>query len=620
MSLLHFICVSAIFLLLKPVSSQQSYDHTDCVATPILPGSNYLCGTLNSSCETFIVYRVQQNMSTILNISSLFNLDFTDLLTWNNNLTKSVSDELPIGREVIIPIKCSCSGIFSQAVFNYSSSVSDSFLQIACGVFGGLSKSQTLKDYNRQREGNNNKSSSIEITVPVRCACPDKFERGNGVKYLVTYPVVESDSTAYIAAKFDIPEEMILEENNLPAVPTIYPQTTLLIPIKGSPVINLSITPPDNPSRGPIIAIPLKKFVPSTNAKRKKSYIVFGLAISISVLLLVVVLGFFIHIRRVLYPHSFKPLSPRSSSLSNFSADFIDGMSKLKHSLRNYSLEELQLATGEFSDASILGGSVYHGRIEDSHLAIEHMDSEDAANRVLEILTKINHLNIVRLEGFCYGSRPYLVFELASNGCLRDLLSNGKLSGEVTWVRRLQIAFDVAVGIHYLHHCTNPSYVHRNINSRNVLITTDWRAKITGFKYAKPIRNEDSVESKSASTSMIAGHKGYLAPEYICQGSSSPKVDIFAFGVVLLEIMSSKEAVTDTCMLKDSVEFLADGGIEGSSDCLEKLKEFMDPLFEGNYPLGDALCLTLLAKACVEKDPNHRPTMNDVLKALSRIV
>ncbi|PIA30290.1 hypothetical protein AQUCO_05600011v1 [Aquilegia coerulea] len=613
MAVLLSFCVLTLVLFIEPISSQQFYDKTDCTFPPQVPGSNYVCGSAIHPCQSFIVYRTRNNINSLLAISTLFKSNYSQLLTLNN-LNQSISDILPLGREIIIPINCSCAAErFSQAIFKYNSSNSDSLSNIACGVFEGLLKAQTLADMNQNYDGNS--TNDVELSVPIRCACPDRSDRRNGVNYLVTYPIVEEDNTRWIANKFGIAEDVLLAANNLEPNPTIFPQTTLLIPTTKIPAVNLEVTRPVQPSPGPRTAIPLKKVAPSKKVRRK-SYIVIGLTAAISILILVGAFGLFIHIRRVWYPLSFQPLSARSSQLSNFSAEFLDGMAKLKHPLLNFSLEDLQLATGDFCDASAIGSSVYHGRIGGSHLAIEHMESEDAANLVLDILTKINHLNIVRLEGFCYGTRPYLVYEFAANGCLRDILSNKKLAGEFTWKRRMQIAFDVAVGIHYIHHCTNPAYVHRNINSRSVLITMDWRAKITSFKWAKSLTN---CEDKN-NFSVTVGHKGYLAPEYIDHGLSSPKVDIFAFGVVLLELMSNKEAVMDTCYLKDSVEFLSDGGIEGSSGCLEKLKEFMDPSLDGNYPLGDALCFTLLAKGCVEKDPNHRPNMNDVLKALSRIV
>ncbi|KAF8408329.1 hypothetical protein HHK36_007478 [Tetracentron sinense] len=618
-SLSQLICVYSLFFLIKPSYSLQFYDNTDCKSEAQVPGSNYLCSSNKYPCETFIIFRAQENFQELSSISSLFRANQTQLLSLNN-LTEPNSHNLSPGREIIIPINCSCSGRFFQANFKYNSSEPVIFSTIACGVFEGLLKAQTLVEQNPGT--GDKKSGGFEVTVPVRCACPDIFERRNGVKYLVTYPIVGSDDTNLMSKKFGVPEERIWAANGLDIFPTIFPQTTLLIPMKDIPVLNLEIaSPPENSSPSPREVIPLKKIVPGTSSKSKKSYILLGVGVLIAITLLVVAFGLFIRIRRKRHPQSFQPLSAKSSQLSSFSPDFLNDMSKLKLSFVYFSFEELRIATEDFSQESVIGTTVHRGRIGGSYLAVEQMSSEEAAYQVIDILTKINHLNIVKLEGCCDGTTPYLVYEFEANGCLRGCLSNGKVTRELTWTKRMQIAFDLAVGLHYIHYCTNPSYVHRNINSRNVLITADWRAKISGFRLVKPIIcSEEERENYNWKESEIVGRKGYLAPEYLSHGLTSLKVDVFAFGVVLLELISAKMTIMEGCMLKDSVGFLADGGLEGSSGCLKKLKEFMDPALEGDYPLGDALCLALLAKGCVEEDPHHRPTMNHVLKALSKIV
>lgn len=110
--------------------------------------------------------------------------------------------------------------------------------------------------------------------------------------------------------------------------------------------------------------------------------------------------------------------------------------------------------------------------------AIKKMGFRDA-RRTISIHSKINHANIVKLEGVCYGDGEYspsfLVFECARKGCLRDCLKNSLLS--LPWNKRTQIAFDVTIGLHYIHHCTISSYIHMNITSGNILITEDWSAK-----------------------------------------------------------------------------------------------------------------------------------------------
>lgn len=137
---------------------------------------------------------------------------------------------------------------------------------------------------------------------------------------------------------------------------------------------------------------------------------------------------------------------------------------------------------------------------------------------------------------------------------------------------------------------------------------------------ARPLICSKEKGESSWNESVIVGKKGYLAPEYLNFGQASIKIDVYAFVVVLLELLSGKEAITEGKFLKDCIKFLAGGGFEDSSSFLEKFKGFMDPNLEGDYPLGDAVCLALLAKGCVEEEPLHRPTMNDVLKALSRIL
>ncbi|KAJ6384812.1 hypothetical protein OIU77_028094 [Salix suchowensis] len=147
-----------------------------------------------------------------------------------------------------------------------------------------------------------------------------------------------------------------------------------------------------------------------------------------------------------------------------------------------------------------------------------------------------------------------LVFELPGNGCLRDLLSNS--SNPLRWDKRTEIAFDIAT---------------------------------------EELKNIENV-------------KGWAAPEYVVDGSVSEKLDIFAFGVALLELISGKDDV-DGKSFKECITFLGGKTIEGGCfDGLRSLKE--------DYPLPEALCLAVLAKACVdEEDPLHRPCIDDIFES-----
>ncbi|KAK9104328.1 hypothetical protein Scep_021172 [Stephania cephalantha] len=604
-------CALTLICVTKHIYSQQFYDYTNCTSqqSQVIPGSNYHCnGAENiSSCDAFIVYRAQQSFDTLSAISNLFNANETQLFSVNN-LSESSSRGFYHGREIIVPVNCLCNGRYSQAILKYNySSKSASLSRIACEVYEGLVKAQTLAEENSKTEG--------EISVPLRCACPNKIDRSNGVQFLVTYPILESDNTALIGRKFGVPEMKILDANSLEFDATIFPQTTLVIPTEKIPALVSEFNSPPVPTS----TIPLEKLEPDTSSKRSLQVRI-GVSLGITVLIVVAAFGIGIHYRRKWHPERFQQLSTRSSTASSFSPDLIDGMSKLKQSLISFSLEELQIATRNFCESLAISSSVYNGKIRGSHMTIEKMDSVKTAQCIIDILTRINHLNIVKLEGFCYGSMPYLIYKFAENGCLRDCLSNVEKAREFKWKMRAQIAFDVAVGLHYIHYCTRPSYFHRNINSRNIMITADWRAEISGFRWVKTLSSSE-VENADMNwyEPQVVGNEGYLAPEYFFHGLASPKVDVFAFGVVLLELLSAKEAVVDGGMLKDSVGFLQDG-FGGSPECLDKLKEFMDPALDEDYQLGNALCLALLAIGCLEEDPRNRPTMNDVLKTLSRIV
>ncbi|KAM1806991.1 hypothetical protein ACFX11_030058 [Malus domestica] len=193
-------------------------------------------------------------------------------------------------------------------------------------------------------------------------------------------------------------------------------------------------------------------------------------------------------------------------------------------------------------------------------------------------------------------SWSYLVFKFPSNGCLRGCLSSP--SSPLKWYQRTQITFDIATGLHLLHRCTFPSCAHLDINTRNIFVTANWRATLL------------NIGSISDLGSSEGNDKGWVTPEYLLHGSASEKVDIFAFGVVLLELISAREDI-DGKLFKESIKFLGGGASEGGF--LDQLRSFIDPQLE-DYPLAEALCLAVLEKACVEHDPLHRPSIDDIMK------
>ncbi|KAK4356364.1 hypothetical protein RND71_025335 [Anisodus tanguticus] len=544
-----------------------------------------------------------------------------------NNVT-STSQILEIGREVIVPIQCSCLGEFFQANVSYIAPTNTTFDDVACGVFEGLVKSVTLYEdfFPTKTNFSDEIKGGTELIVPLRCACPDKFFDA-GLKYYVTYPFISGDDTGKVSEKFNIPVEDIWEANHLGFNPTVFSNTTILVPLRGEPSINFSnIHDSEPPSLGFLPTQMVEKS--SKNQKLKKLYIAGSVVGFFLVGALLVACALYVRTlrkfnRSSIHKGSFTsgsisrssppisgPTPTRSSTNSCFSPDLLAG---IKYTLGEYNIDELTNATGNFSEETKISDNVYMGCVDNNvEVLIKKIRFEDT-RQVIDVHSRINHVNIVKLQGVCYGeddiTGSYLVFEYPSNGTLRDCLSNSSVSS-LKWHKRTQIAFDIATGLHYLHFCTIPPYTHMNINSKNVLLTPNWRAKLAVFGAKASIGTTREVGS-------IGSLGGWIAPEHLVHGSVSEKVDIFAFGVVLLELISGKEDV-DGNFLRDSITFLGGGANEGG--CFEQLKNFIDPCLMEDYPLAEALCLAVLAKACIEDDPLHRPSTDDIIKVLARMI
>ncbi|KAJ0967334.1 hypothetical protein J5N97_024251 [Dioscorea zingiberensis] len=601
------------FFLFRITSSNQFYDSSSCSAAKFSPGSRYTCDedTTTQACDTFLVYRAQKGFDTISEIANLFDVLQDNLLIYSN--VTDPFEQLEKDREVVIPIQCGCFGGFFLSNVSFQVSNGETYSSIACEVFEGLVKTQTLAEDNHLEEKDFN--SKVVLNVPLRCACPDRNDTRNGIYYLVTYPIVEFDGVKLVSEKFGVSSDDIWEANNIIPFSAVFPNTTVLVPLtKQYFYINYSITV------DPSIDVP--SFIPmitnegenGSHRHRKKFYAI-GSSVggSSAVLLLLLGLGYYQKARAKhssLADKHHASTSTRTSTTSCLSPDLIAGMSK--YSLISYAIDELSEATNFFSEDTKLGASVHKGCFAGTELVIKRMEFRDAC-RVINIHSIINHTNIVHLEGVCYGDDEcplsYLVYEFASNGCLRDCMKNK--SELIPWHRRTQIAFDVAVGLHYIHHCTIPSYIHMNINSKNILITRDWRAKIAN------LGEESVVSSHSMETSDVSHSiEEWIAPEYLRHGLVSPKVDVFAFGVVLFELLIGQE-VKDGGSVKESLGFLSGkGSVNG---CFDKLRELMDSSLRDS-PIGEALCVTVLAKACIDDDPLHRPSMNDILMILARMV
>jgi serine/threonine protein kinase len=235
----------------------------------------------------------------------------------------------------------------------------------------------------------------------------------------------------------------------------------------------------------------------------------------------------------------------------------------------------------------------------------------------------------VRLVGICANNsgNVFLVYEYAENGSLSDCLhyqvanpsSNFSRSvGLLPWTKRMQISLDVASGLEYIHNYTNPSFVHKDVKSSNILLDENFRAKVANFGMAK---SANMSGAGPMLTNHIVGTQGYMAPEYLEHGLVTTKADVYSFGVVLLELLSGEEAIVkqDSGGKDQMLSLMVFEVLEGENQ-MPQLQAWMDPRLQNAYPPDIAYSVASLAKTCVDPDPALRPTMKDITYALSKML
>jgi chitin elicitor receptor kinase 1 len=218
----------------------------------------------------------------------------------------------------------------------------------------------------------------------------------------------------------------------------------------------------------------------------------------------------------------------------------------------------------------------------------------------------------VRLIGYCVEGSLFLVYEFIENGNLSQHLRSSERD-PLSWPTRVKIALDSARGLEYIHEHTVPVYIHRDIKSANILIDKNYRGKVADFGLTKL--------TEYGSTSLytrLVGTFGYMPPEYAQYGNVSPKIDVYAFGVVLYELISAKEAIVKTNeYVPESIGLVAlFDDILSQPDPEEDLRKHVDPRLGDNFPFDSVRKLAQLAKACTQENPQLRPSMRSIVVAL----
>ncbi|KAG0568631.1 hypothetical protein KC19_6G034500 [Ceratodon purpureus] len=607
--------------------------------------TGYACTGARSTCQSYTVYRTEgsQNLSTI---ASNFNTSATEIAN-ASGVDPTLVTLRPFGDHTLlyVPLACSCFNGTYQSRIWYAVMPLDTMLIIANSTFQGLTTYPAIQAANPTVVPTNMSIGQL-LNIPLQCSCPSTEQLRVGSQLLVTYSIFPQDTIVDISKRFNVSESDIEDANGVTdqMAQKLVPFSILLIPLPALVPLNSSnfalppqADPPLTPAQVPSLS------GPAMASSKDPSEIPLDIAVAVgavagalAAILACVLCTTVRHYKRIIDGYkdadrrSFMKASVASSSYTtgnDFNLEITDILGS-DNPLR-FSYEELLTATNHFSDENRIHGSVFLGKLKGSLVAIKQMKGNMSDE--LKILSQVHHGNVVRLVGVCAtrSENLYLVFEYAENGSLSDCLhyqiaypssSFSRSVGLLSWKLRIQIALDIALGLEYLHSYTQPSLVHKDVKSSNILLDRQFRAKVANFGMAKIAEPGQG----GIMTEHIVGTQGYLAPEYLEQGLITTRVDVFSFGVVLLEMLSGQEAISSngeagqfTHLSTTIFDVLSD--VLSSDEQMAKLQAWMDSRLLDAYPPDIAYSVASLARTCVETDPSKRPDMKEISFALSKM-
>ncbi|GMP63483.1 hypothetical protein CsSME_00025151 [Camellia sinensis var. sinensis] len=375
-------------------------------------------------------------------------------------------------------------------------------------------------------------------------------------------------------------------------------------------VLHNLTTPYSDKTFGPLsfIADQYVYFAGSTGTNKSLSRVIIGAAVGCSLLVILSLLaGIYAFHQKRRAEISDKQNNPFASWDSNKSNG---GVPQLKGA-RCFSFEELKKYTNTFSEANCIGsggyGKVYRGTLPTGQLvAIKRAKQGSMQGGLefkseLELLSRVHHKNVVSLVGYC--------FEQGEQVLVYEYIANGKSGIRLDWMKRLQIALGAASGLQYLHELANPPIIHRDIKSNNILLDEYLNAKVSDFGLSKSLLYSENCHI----TTQVKGTMGYLDPEYCMTQQLTEKSDVYAFGVLMIELITAKQPIEKGKYIVREV-----GQKMDKAKDLYDLHEILDPNILGTALTGLEKFVDL-AMRCVEEGAG-RPTMGEVVKEIENIM
>ncbi|KAG7594911.1 Serine-threonine/tyrosine-protein kinase catalytic domain [Arabidopsis thaliana x Arabidopsis arenosa] len=608
------------------------------------------CSDTSRLCTSFLAFKPNQNQSFSV-IQSMFDVLPADI-------TADISEGY-----FFIKKNCSCLTTTHQYTTNTTFTIRQNVgyvYNVVVSAYSGLAFPPNTKRAAR--------AGSV-VSVQLLCGCSSGLWN-----YLMSYVAVDGDSVQSLSSRFGVSMDRIEEVNGILNLDNITAGDVLYIPldsVPGEPYETSKINP-QAPSPAPASSLANGNLSDDQVNHTAKSgshvpyiWIVGGLGVVLALLVLCILVciclrssscssseedgnghnfqilrksGFFCGSGRYNCCRSGDFRQTNGENQSHHQVVAIpkalgDGMFEIEKPMV-FTYEEIRAATDEFSDSNLLGhgnyGSVYFGLLREQEVAVKRMTATKTKEFAAEmkVLCKVHHSNLVELIGYAATvDELFVVYEYVQKGMLKNHLHDPQSKGNtpLSWIMRNQIALDAARGLEYIHEHTKTHYVHRDIKTSNILLDEAFRGKISDFGLAKLVEKTGEGE---ISVTKVVGTYGYLAPEYLSDGLATSKSDVYAFGVVLFEIISGREAVIRTEAMgtknpeRRPLASIMLAALKNSPDSMNmaSLKEFVDPNMMDLYPHDCLFKIAMLAKQCVDDDPILRPNMKQVVISLSQIL
>ncbi|KAG0627039.1 hypothetical protein M758_2G169700 [Ceratodon purpureus] len=300
--------------------------------------------------------------------------------------------------------------------------------------------------------------------------------------------------------------------------------------------------------------------------------------------------------------------------------------SRVESVVKKYSWDQVRQMTEGLTSRE-LGkggfGTVYLGKLENGkEVAVKVLNQSSQEGKLetfvneVNLLMQVNHVNLVKLLGYCQDERDVVIYEYMEEGSIGDHLHGDKRRLN-NWKERLNIVLQSACGIEYMHSLCSSRIIHRDIKSENILLTGDMVAKVADFGISRLMGGDEADNKwKSHLTTGVMGSLGYLDPEYFQTGWLRHSSDVYSFGIVLLEMITGRKPVPNpsdaSCCIGPWVKRNYGRGGNGA------MKTVVDSSLSGNYNPKVMKLVIKLAISCINHSGDSRPKMSEVVCVLQK--